>query len=544
MAEGWPFFDVAEGPSIFVWVDNIFVAARSEAAAVAMLSDVGAALGSQGLLFKPSSLMLMTCGRRTGPVEGTVPLLERAGRGPAGQALALKRVAELPVLGFSVQADGRPRQELEHQLRRADRAWHALRRTLTSKWVAQETRHRMLSQRLWPLAVPPGAGAWALEKGDVQSLRQWELKKVCQAHRIRHPRSHPDVGAAYRRLESFVSRIAEATGTAQLADAYFGALFDRAAAWSESRNCCQQLWRWAALAGDELGWQAIAPAFQRADPLNRRTWRHSSPGRPRLTWAALVSLLAEGSWTVAVGGSLPSRSVFIARGRVWAGLPTRAPIAPTPAPSTGPVRPRSTLPQPVCALGRANTMHVQLLTDARGLAEAARGCAAAPAAAQTFLRRALGVLWGVRIDGGVEWILTEPIAWIPRDLNAAADFLAGCDAPEGLASWTAPQSTEASLYRLAFSDGALSQTSQGWAACVAERTDCDGWSIRAVRTWRGQVGSCTVPTLEAAGIEAAAQLVADPWAPVSGAQPFSHTQVLHAQGLLRLAWPPSWPPGA
>ena len=159
----------------------------------------------------------------------------------------------MPVLGICVQADGRPRRELDFHLRRADRAWYSLRRLLTSKWVPTGARQRLLAQRIWALATPPGAGAWALDKADVQALRQWELKKVCQAHRKRHPRSFPDVGAAYRRLEAFAASTAEAAGTVRLADGYLGAVYDRAAAWGETRNCCQQLWSWACTAGDELG---------------------------------------------------------------------------------------------------------------------------------------------------------------------------------------------------------------------------------------------------------------------------------------------------
>ena len=186
-------------------------------------------------------------------------------------------------------------------------------------------RQRLLAQRIWTLALPPGAGAWTLEKADVQALRQWELAKVCQAHRRRHPRSLPDVSAAYRRLEIFAAKMARAAGTVRLADAYFGAVYDRAAAWAEDRNCCQKLWRWACIAGDELGWQAISPAFQRSDPGNRRAWRHAAPGRTRLSWAVLVSTLAEGAWTIAAGGTLPTRAEFIARGRAWANLPASEP---------------------------------------------------------------------------------------------------------------------------------------------------------------------------------------------------------------------------
>ena len=536
----WAFFDPEHGPSVFVWVDNVYIAARSEEAAANMIADIGEALTTQGMFLKPASLMIMTCGRRGGFTQGQVALPNRAGRGPTGQELALKRVDELPVLGFCLQMDGRCRQELDFHLRRADRAWFSLRRLATTKWVPALARQRLLAQRVWALALPPGAGAWTLDKADVQALRQWELAKICLIHRRRHPRSCPDVGAAYRRLEGLAAQTARAAGTVRLADAYFGAVYDRAAAWADNRNCCQQLWRWACTAGDELGWQAISPAFQRIDPRNRRAWRHAAPGRPRLSWAVLVSTLSEGSWTIAAGGTLPTRSEFIARGRSWASLPALLPQE-IPPPDEQTTRPAARPPQTISLETLpAQCDLVQLFTDARGLADAARGQATAPPTALASLRGALSTLCRLRVEGEAVWALAEPICWIPRALNAAADFLAGIDLPEGLSAWGAESTPQPAMYRIAFSDGASSDVAQGWAAFTAVRTEAS-WTITSVRAWRGPPGVKTVPALEAAGIEAAANLLFPCTTTPLASANIPAEDVGQAQILLRECWPPTWP---
>ena len=124
----------------------MYVVARSEDAAAHTMADVGAALRTQGMFLKPASLFVMPCGRRGNAARGQIPLPERAGRGPTGQELTLKRVDELPVLGFCIQGDGRSRQELDLHLRRADRAWFSSRKLLTSKRVPASARQRLLAQ--------------------------------------------------------------------------------------------------------------------------------------------------------------------------------------------------------------------------------------------------------------------------------------------------------------------------------------------------------------------------------------------------------------
>ena len=539
-ANGWLFFDPAVGPSIFAWVDNIYLAATSHDAATDMMADIGEALQTQGLRLKPTSLQIMQCGRRGPVVQGAVPLPARAGLGPTGDALTLQRVSAMPVLGFHVQMDGRARDELDFHLRRADRAWFSLRRLATSKWVPSRARQHLLSSRVWTIAIPPGAGAWALDKADVQALRQWELGKVSQAHRLRHPRSCQDIGAAFRRLEALAARAALEAATDRLVDRYFGAVYDRAAAWADNRNCCQALWRWACQAGDEVGWQTLAPAFQRLDPRNSRSWRHSAPGRPRLTWAALVSELTEGSWTVAIGGPLPSRGQFIARGREWAGIPAHVAQVPA-APGAQVARPAPALPWPKAPVQPVTTgRRVQMFTDARGLAEAACGQATAPQLAQATLRAALESLWRLRVDGDATWILHEPLCWISRELNGAADFLATCDLSEGEHFWRTTQGDQQSALRVAFSDGASSDAAQGWAAFVASRT-VQGWRVTAAHAWRGPPATHTVPVLEAAGIAAAAKLLEAPSAEPALLHRLPSATISQVQQLLSAAWPIEWP---
>ena len=97
---GLAYFPWSLGPSCFLWVDNLYVLGRDEAAVAEMLGDAGAALRAEGFYFKPTSLQVMR-GGRVPAAQGAVPLPARAGSGPAGEVPALQRMFSLRVLEWA-----------------------------------------------------------------------------------------------------------------------------------------------------------------------------------------------------------------------------------------------------------------------------------------------------------------------------------------------------------------------------------------------------------------------------------------------------------
>ena len=556
--KGWAFFPLSAGASCLLWVDNLFVFGRSEDMVLEMLADVGEALRRHALFLKPSSLEVMRCGRV--PVShGASALPERAGRGPEGEELAARRVSVLTCLGYRPHASGKEREELEHHLRQADRAWYGIKRVVCARWAPGAARFKALAQRLWPIALPPGCGSWGLSKADCRALRAWELEKIRQALGVPHPRSAEDVAGAHRHLEKMASDLAARSGERRLLDRYLGCVHTRAAHWTADRNVAQGMWRWSIAAGDVVAWRALAPTLQRLDQRNHSTWKRSTAGRPRTTWAELVTELSGGAWTVAAsGGTLPSQEQFVIKGLTWAG-------APTPRPQTcrsrsGSARRRGggdgqallpALPRPVQgpAQGSSGGLVVQAFTDAKILADALRG-EAAPAPSVHGALSSAAQLFGQLRQGGAMWALSEPVAWIPRELNQAADFLATTAAPLGESGWAAPlqnaQPCSLGVRVIAFSDGSSCDDAVGWAAVAAVAT-ADGWQVVAAQMWRGAAGTRTVPQLEAAGIQAVASLLA---AIVCGgvaaggdwpSQRISAELLAQTATLLRAVWPAAWP---
>ena len=112
--------------------------------------------------------------------------------------------------------------------------------------------------------------------------------------------------------------------------------------------------------------------------------------------------------------------------------------------------------------------------------------------------------------------------------------------PEGVSTWDADGGEQPSMYKIAFSDGASSASAQGWAAFSAIRA-AQGRTIVSATAWRGPPGGTTVPALEAAGIEAAVELLSSRISPRHCSRRVPREAITQAQGLLRQAWPASWP---
>ena len=171
------------------------------------------------------------------------------------------------------------------------------------------------------------------------------------------------------------------------------------------------------------------------------------------------------------------------------------------------------------------------------------------ARARASLHEALSQLWRVRMECDVAWILAEPIAWVPRELNQAADHLATCAAAQGLSAWFMPPSGHGvdTSCVIAFCDGSSNAEGQGWGACLACRT-IGGWTVVAAEAWRGPQGTHTVPALEGLGMAAATRLLLT-FLGLRGSREASPPDtaalglpcVARAGELLRMSWPPSWP---
>ena len=552
-AKGWAFFPPEVGASCFLWVDNIFVLGQSEEAVLEMIADVGESLRQRGFFFKPSSLEVMRCGRAP-TTHGAAVIPGRVGTGPEGEVLQMRRVGAMAVLGYKPQASGHEREELEHHLRQADRAWFGIRRVVSARWASAAARFKALAQRLWPIALPPGCGAWALSKADCQALRAWELDKIRKVLRIPHPRSTDDAASAHRRLEIIAGKLSAMCGEPRLLDRYFGSVHARASNWAKDRNAAQPMWRWCTEAGDVAAWRALAPTMHYLDRENRSAWRRSAPGRPRVTWAELVTELTAGGWTIASRNTLPACQDFVLAGLRWAGAPANRHGAHARSTSPGQTAARANIhtliPWPdVCVGGE---LLVQTFTDAQILANAMRGQAVPPPSACASLALAGRRFWHLRVKGGVAWPLGEPVMWIPRELNQAADHLATMAAPHGHSRWFAPDIsghvTAPTARLLAFSDGSSSEQGVGWAAMVAGPGETE-WRILAVETWRGTTGARTVPEAEAEGVAAASGLLnallgkGDANASPGLGPVVPEAAIAEATRMLRAAWPATWPLG-
>ena len=249
-------------------------------------------------------------------------------------------------------------------------------------------------------------------------------------------------------------------------------------------------------------WRQVAPAFARSGPCNRRFWRHAASGRSRTMWAEFVAHLSDGTWSLAVGGSLPCCATFVARGLAWDGLPTTTPPRPPqlvqPLADSLPPLPR------VSAFAERGDARVQMFTDAQLLANAAGAASSVPAVASEILRSALAQLWWVCVHLNAEWnaewsVYCARSMQLPSTGQHAQPLLA---TPRGLTPFL-PQR----LARRCWPSPAarpLSQA-QGWGAFLAACFE-GSWTIVVARTWRGPPTAATVPVLEARELEAAAQL--------------------------------------
>ena len=233
---------------------------------------------------------------------------------------------------------------------------------------------------------------------------------------------------------------------------------------------------------------------------------------------------------------MPGRASFVERGLLWAGVHVagwRRPSGPAPS-----------LPTPEPLESGLAIARVQRFTDARLLADASTGRAPTIASARPCLHRALECLWRLRVDLGATWVLREPLAWAPRELNSAAEALAAHPGPGGLSRWCRPTEASDTSCVIAFLDGASSDDGQGWAAFVATRQGA-AWSILVAEAWRGPLGVRSVPALEGEGIACAARLLAwifDRSISQPPALDMARAPLDIAERHLRQAWPVTWPP--
>lgn len=567
VVEGWRRRGVGWGgascPSLLVWADNVWLLARSEHEGRQMWQDVCAEIvGRGGLRWKPSSLELLAAGAAPGLRNS------RAHWEAAGGEYTFRRVSDLPVLGTRLDFKADSLVEVRGALCLGEAAWRKHRQLWADRAVPLGAKLRVW-QRDVTSVLRLHCSGWHISRALLEELRRWERRKLLRLTGRRARRDGEDAAGFWRRAAEQTRSELDKVGVLRLEALVLRAVHARAGALAKAPpDDAAAAVSWRSLSWRRAcDWAVEAARGAAEDPSNGRAWQHRRPGRPPPRWEEpLVSfagpdwrgLAAEPDWEEGAsdfvihvlalfglsrgggsGGSGGSCDAAAGAARTAARL--QPPPVAAVAPEAAMLWPRSRAP---CA---------ELLVDARAIADSHRGCAAPP-------RRPLAAaMWQVaaaalhQVAGeGWAWRCAEPLAWVPRRLNAAADALAAAGAAGPVRHSLTPQAADGLAAVLlaagarvrCWSDGALREGLASYGALSAVWAEGRWWLAEAVA---GQLPrAATVPDAEHAGAAWSAVLLTRlaraaagrRLAPLGGLDE-GLGQVAHAQLQLELrcAWP-------
>ena len=463
--------------SLWWWADNAWILARSVDEASEMFSELTAALRTVRLEWKPSSLEFLV-GARAGTAAGSAHSMTVL---VGDVEHKVKRVAAMRVLGECLPENGWQTVTIDAALAAAERRWFASLRLWRSKALWRGSKLRQFYTRVVAPLVQE-SGGWHMATPLARKLVGWERRKLRQLMRFRSRRegeAEGEYAQAYaqalqgeldrQRLPRLIARVARAQ-------------VQRA----ERLNAAQPE---APLAATRAAmrrrrapdWRIVAAAIRHRDRLNQLHWQRSAPGRPATDWeAGLVRVVGTDWWSQAGDLTADKRRTWEAAlldawGQPQAARRTRQGAAGMRAASASS---RAHAAAAECAFPRGRQgWVVEARTDAQSVASAANGRAKAPsshsrhAGLEAHAWRSIALHCERAARDGVSWRGADPIAWTPREFNAAADRLAAmahfgpvdhAEPATRLRSWTLRPSVHARI----FSDASLTEYGVTWAALV------------------------------------------------------------------------------
>lgn len=491
----------------FVWVDNLYILARSWPEARAMLTEASRAVAAAGLRWKDDLAEVLVAGAAAEP-----PRKEELRR--AGVPVTMSQVPVLKVLGAELRYDADPAWEPRARLQQAQAAWHMRRRVLASRRADLPTRMKAFAETVLSRLLPDGCGGWHWSRPLLAELRQWERKKCMAMARPAPPPADADefCWAAWRaRLRAVCGQARAASGAPALTERAAGHYHRTCQMISKDDpgNEARRLWAHLLREGGHQEWSDAAAVFRVIDPGNRLQWKLRAAGRPRLGWQGPLDETGLHINAAAVA----SRASFVKIFRRWARSDgddneghddddtseneeeATRPSRPTSSAVAKPAREDPTFP-------KTARVEVEGVVDAAGVALAVQGKQRVVEGCAGELRKLIGAttrLW----DAGVRWRSAEPVIWTSREHNDAADFV--CSWARGRVDRTMryhiPLKSFAQLETVCegqvcarlFSDGGRAKGAGTWAAVVAVWAR-GGWRIAAIEA--GQSAG-TVPWLEA-----------------------------------------------
>ena len=492
--------------SLWWWADNAFLLARTVPEAFELFGELTGALRGAGLRWKPASLELCTGGDGRPAEEGT--RIGEAATQVGDVTYNFVERTHIRVLGPVLPARARQRDEVEQAVNAANGRWHARRSLWRCRFLGRGEKLRRFYSDVCGALVEQ-AGGWHLTQRVVEQITTWERDRLRTLIGMRPREEGEAADDFWRAFERRLNAVCAQTGARRLAERVVTAYARRgirmatAAPGSASAAALETMLR-----NRQCAWRAYAEIMFALDPQNALRWRHKRAGRPPAEWEDLFVRAVGENWVDQsrteppnhfVSRVVPAMLTSLSLPKVRRRVEERPQVHPEQAGETGvvPVAPLQSREWPVGSAGV-----VCAFVDARWLADAFCGAARSP---QTELlsgwwRQALRTaeeLWAA----GVRWHERGPVQWVPRRLNAVADWLVQA-ATHGPVSFFAEQvdfgAKGAFPARMrVFSDGGLTpDVPARWGAAIFLEIDGRLRLVAAAADWAEQQ---TVPAAELEG---------------------------------------------